>query len=59
MRRFVRNAGMGCIAGNKMKLIKIAPFWRNPVFYGSLGFILLTVPCLNYFFMGNTRNNGH
>lgn len=29
-----------------------APFWRNPVFYGSLGFILVVVPCLYYFFLG-------
>jgi len=27
-------------------------FWRDPVFYGSLGFILVSVPCLYYFFMG-------
>jgi hypothetical protein len=29
-----------------------APFWLNPIFYGSLGFILVVVPCLYYFFMG-------
>jgi hypothetical protein len=25
---------------------------RNPVFYGSLGLILVALPCLYYFFMG-------
>ena len=29
-----------------------AHFWHNPMYYGSLGFILVVVPCLYYFFMG-------
>lgn len=29
-----------------------APFWRNPVFYGLVGFILVVAPCLYYFFLG-------
>ena len=28
------------------------PFWRNPMFYGYLGLILVVVPCLYFFFMG-------
>ena len=52
MRRFVGSVGIGCIVETKgMKTMK-PPFWRNPMFYGSLGFILVVVPCLYYFFMG-------